>query len=97
MEKSATLNLRVSPEDKRGAERVLDQLGIPMSTAITMYLRQIILTGGIPFAARLPEVPDAVNMDRMDDARLTAFLESHIGSAMDGGTSVEDARSALLS
>ena len=50
MEKTATLNLRVNPVTKDRAEAVLTKLGIPMSTAIDMYLNQISLTGGIPFA-----------------------------------------------
>ena len=41
MEKTATLNLRVNPTVKERAEKVLSQLGVPMSTAIDMYLNQI--------------------------------------------------------
>lgn len=48
MEKTATLNLRVNPTVKQRAEEVLTRLGIPMSTAIDIYLNQILLTGGIP-------------------------------------------------
>ncbi len=55
MGKTTTLNLRVEPEVKQEAEAVLKRLGIPMATAIDMYLRQIVLTGGIPFALTLPE------------------------------------------
>ena len=47
MEKTATLNLRVNPTVKERAEAVLSKLGVPMSTAIDMYLNQISLTGGI--------------------------------------------------
>lgn len=54
MEKTATLNLRVNPIVKERAEEVLSKLGVPMSTAIDMYLNQISLTGGIPFAITLP-------------------------------------------
>ena len=54
MEKTATLNVRVSPEIKREAEEVLAQLGVSMSSAIDMFLRQISLTGGIPFPVTLP-------------------------------------------
>ena len=46
MEKTATLNLRVNPIAKQRAENVLKQLGIPMSTAMDMYLNQIALVGG---------------------------------------------------
>ncbi len=42
MEKTMTLNLRVNPTVKQQAEDVLKQLGIPMATAIDMYLRQIL-------------------------------------------------------
>ena len=57
MEKTATLNLRVNPEVKQRAEEVLKSLGMPMSTAIDIYLNQISLTGGIPFAVTLPKAP----------------------------------------
>ena len=49
MSKTATLNLRIDPETKVSAEKVLSQLGLSMSTAIEVYLRQIILNGEIPF------------------------------------------------
>lgn len=63
MEKTATLNLRVNPIVKQRAEDVLTRLGIPMSTAIDIYLNQISLTGGIPFAVTLPNVPAVLNAD----------------------------------
>ena len=74
MEKTATLNLRVNPQLKSRAESVLSQLGIPMSTAIDMYLNQIALTGGIPFAVTLPKAPEAVNADVMTNDELKAKL-----------------------
>ena len=65
MEKTATLNLRVNPAVKQRAEAVLTRLGSPMSTAIDMYLNQISLTGGIPFAVTLPNTPSVLNADLM--------------------------------
>lgn len=49
MTEKAAINVRVNQETKQNAEKVLNKLGIPMSVAIDMYLRQIALTGGIPF------------------------------------------------
>ena len=72
MEKSTTLNLRVNPTVKMQAEDVLKQLGVPMATAVDMFLRQITLTGGIPFEVSLPKVPAAVNADAMSAERLRA-------------------------
>ena len=74
MEKSMTLNLRVNPVVKQQAEEVLKQLGIPMATAIDMYLRQIKLTGGIPFPVSLPKAPAAVNADAMSTDQLRMEL-----------------------
>ena len=60
MGKTATLNIRVNPDVKENAESVLAQLGIPMATAIDMYLKQISLVGGIPFSVVLPKAANSV-------------------------------------
>lgn len=70
MEKTATLNLRINPEVKENAEQVLCKLGIPMSTAINIYLKQIVLTGGIPFRVALPDFPESINAAAMRDKQL---------------------------
>lgn len=76
MEKTATLNLRVNPTVKEQAEIVLSRLGVPMSTAINMYLNQISLTGGIPFAITLPKAPEDINADVMTDEEIHAKLQN---------------------
>ena len=81
MEKSATMNLRVNPVLKQRAEAVLAQLGVPMSTAIDMYLNQICLTGGIPFSVSLPKAPAAVDASQMTAGQLHAKLQSGIDDA----------------
>ena len=73
MEKTATLNLRVNPAVKQRAEAVLTRLGIPMS--IDMYLNQISLTGGIPFAVTLPNTPSVLNADLMTAEEIHAKLQ----------------------
>lgn len=75
MANSTTLNLRVNPAVKKQAEEILAELGIPMSTAINMYLRQINLTGGIPFSIELPKAPDEINAELMTDAELHDKLQ----------------------
>jgi len=86
MEKTATLNLRVNPIAKQRAENVLKQLGIPMSTAMDMYLNQIALVGGIPFPVTLPKAPLSVDADRMTDNELTEKLSRGIEDADAGRT-----------
>lgn len=86
MEKTATLNLRVNPVVKERAEAVLAQLGVPMSTAIDMYLNQISLTGGIPFPVSLPKAPEGVDMDRMTDEKIHELLMQGMNDAKQGRT-----------
>jgi addiction module RelB/DinJ family antitoxin len=75
MEKTTTLNLRVNPDVKRRAEEVLSQIGMPMSTAIDIYLKQIAMIGGIPFAVKLPKAPVSVNSDLMTTDDIHAKLK----------------------
>ena len=45
----ATIQVRVSDEDKKNAEAVLKSLGMDLTTAVRVYLKRITLDGGIPF------------------------------------------------
>ncbi|HCK99967.1 MAG TPA: type II toxin-antitoxin system antitoxin, RelB/DinJ family [Candidatus Marinimicrobia bacterium] len=54
MSLNASVNVRVSKKVKTDAESVLSKLGLTMSDAVNIYLRQIVLNGGIPFDLRLP-------------------------------------------
>lgn len=55
MAKTSNVFARVEPEVKEQAEQVLDRLGIPMSNAVGMFLRQIVLQRGLPFEVKLPQ------------------------------------------
>ena len=55
MARTANEFARVEPEIKEQAELVLDQLGMPMSNAVSMFLRQVVLQRGIPFEMKLPK------------------------------------------
>lgn len=42
-----------TPEDlKKDVKKILDKLGLDFSTAINLYLRQIVITESIPFSLR---------------------------------------------
>ncbi|MDO8598904.1 MAG: type II toxin-antitoxin system RelB/DinJ family antitoxin [bacterium] len=45
----ATIQVRIDERVKRSANRVLDALGLDMSTAVKLFLRQVSLRKGIPF------------------------------------------------
>jgi len=56
MAKTAYVNVRVSEEDKSRAEAILNELGINTSTAIDIFLKQIILKEGLPFDVKIPKI-----------------------------------------
>lgn len=84
MENTATLSFPVNPSVKRQAEQILANLGIPMATAIDIYLRQIAMVGGIPFSVRMASVPDTMNADRMSAQEISQSLEAGYQDAVSG-------------
>ena len=52
--RTASVYTRVDPDTKEQAELVLAELGIPMSNAIGMFLKQVVIQRGIPFEMKLP-------------------------------------------
>ena len=46
---NTTINIRTNSELKTQAQTLLNMLGIDMTTAINMFLRQIVLKKAIPF------------------------------------------------
>ena len=54
MARTANVMTRIDPQIKEQAEMVLSQLGISMSAAMEMYLRQVALQRKIPFEVKLP-------------------------------------------
>ena len=54
MTKSATLHMRIDPETKSNAEQLFSAFGITISDAVTIFLRQSLMVGGLPFEVRQP-------------------------------------------
>ena len=93
VEKTVTMNLRVNPSVKQQAEDVLKQLGIPMATAIDMYLRQISMRGGIPFSVTVTNAPTQINADEMDKRTIHAVIAEGLSDLENDR--VQDAHSAF--
>lgn len=74
MARSSSIYARVEPELKEQAETVLEQLGIPMSNAIGLFLRQVVLQRGIPFDMKLPQ-SKPLSAGTLTDEQFNAELE----------------------
>lgn len=85
MAKTANLYARIEPEVKEQAESILAALGIPVSNAINMFYKQIILQRGIPFEMKLPQTA-VVDMSRLTEQELNAELEKGYQDILSGRT-----------
>ena len=67
--KTATVRARIEPELKIEVEDVLSELGLSMSEAIELYMRQIKLNHGIPFMIKVPNELTQQTMDDTDQGK----------------------------
>ena len=73
MTKTANLYARIEPELKAKAESILGGLGVPVSNAINMFYRQIVIHRGLPFAVQFPACP-LTNAATLTDEQLDAEI-----------------------
>lgn len=67
--KTSSINIRVDENLKSGALEVLDALGLSLTDAIKVYLKQIVMNESIPFELKLPKY-NAETIAAMEEARL---------------------------
>lgn len=48
------IHTRIDPQTKSQAQDILNRLGITLTEAIALYLRQIVFVKGIPFEVKIP-------------------------------------------
>ena len=89
MTNQANLNIRTDADVKTAAEQIFEQLGFNMSTAVNIFLRQVIRYGGLPFEVRT-DVPNAVTAAAIEEGHKLLNDKS-----AKGYSNIEDLRAAL--
>lgn len=85
MAKTSNIYARIEPDVKAQAETILTALGIPVSNAINMFYKQIILQRGIPFEMKLP-ASSVRDMSKLTEEQLSAELEKGYADVVAGRT-----------
>lgn len=85
MARTANIFARVEPKVKEQAEKVLEQLGIPMSNAIGIFLRQVVLQRGIPFDMKLPN-KKPLSIEELSVEEFNAEIEKGMADLNSGNT-----------
>ncbi len=88
---TTNLNIRTEKQVKIAAEKIFEELGMNMSTAVNVFLRQTIRENGIPFELRL-NVPNSVTVAAIEEGRKVAY-----DSNVKGYDNLDDLKAALLS
>ncbi len=86
---STNLNVRTDSDVKEAAERIFEALGLNMTTAVNIFLRQTIRENGIPFELKL-DVPNQVTAAAIEEGRKLAYDKEATGYH-----SISDLRAAL--
>jgi DNA-damage-inducible protein J len=63
---TTNLSIRMDTELKKQAEQLFTELGMNMTTAFNVFVRQSVRQGGIPFEIKL-DIPNAETIAAMDD------------------------------
>ncbi|MBQ6654302.1 MAG: type II toxin-antitoxin system RelB/DinJ family antitoxin [Erysipelotrichaceae bacterium] len=82
-QKSASISVRIEPEIKETAEEILSAIGIPVSSAINMFYKQIILHGGLPFEACIP-IEELCEMTQLTPEELNREIEKGYQDIVEG-------------
>lgn len=88
MNNSTNLNIRIDKSVKDNSEKVLEALGLNMTTAINMFLRQVIRVNGIPFEIK-GNTPNKETIEAIEESIHLANDDSN------GFTSIEELRKSL--
>ncbi len=83
MAKTSNIFARVEPEVKEQAELVLEQLGIPMSNAIGLFLRQVVRQRAIPFELKLPQ-NKSLSVSTLTEEQFNAEIEKGLADLTAG-------------
>ena len=88
---NTSMNIRMDAEVKKKAEALFSEIGMTMTTAINIFLKQSIRQNGIPFDVTL-RVPNAETIEAIEEVR--AMKKNHsLGKTY---TNVDDMMKELL-
>ncbi|GHU86251.1 DNA-damage-inducible protein J [Clostridia bacterium] len=88
MVKKTTIQIRTDVDVKVAADAIFKQLGVHMSDAINIFLRQSIIHGGLPFEVKVSK-PNEITLAAMED------IEQAIKDGVSGFDNFEEFLSEL--
>ena len=91
MAKTETIYTRVEPELKASSEQVLAKLGLTPSEAINVFLNQVVLHNGLPFAVKVPKM----TTEEAVEILMSKLKEAEDSVSEEGWMTVEESKTLL--
>lgn len=63
----STINIRIDENLKKQSERIFEEIGLGMTSALTIFLKAVVRNNGIPFALELPNQKTLEAFKEVDD------------------------------
>lgn len=86
---TTNLNIRTDQAVKQASEQIFSELGLNMTTAINMFLKQAIRTNGIPFELKL-DSPNKITRTAIEEG-----IKLANDSTVQGYSNMDDLKAAL--
>ena len=65
--KNVTTSIRIDSNTKQAATELLNELGLDLSSGVNIFLKQVVLQGGLPFQVKYPQYKPEV-IEAMEEA-----------------------------
>jgi len=85
----SNIQIRIDEKEKVAAKKVFDKIGLDMSTAVKLFLRQAALRKGLPFLLLTENGLTLEEEASIINASIEAGKGKNISKAMDGKTAVK--------
>ena len=89
MSTQTNLNIRTDADVKSTAEKIFSELGLNISTAVNIFLRQAIRQGGLPFEVKL-DIPNEITANAIVEGHALLYDKN-----AKGYKNLDDLRAAL--
>ena len=86
MSETTSVTMRLDADDKRKAEQLFNSLGLNMTTAFTMFIKQSLMCEGLPFSVSLHNSSD----DYFYSKSNLAHLERSVAQLRSGQAKAHD-------
>ncbi len=90
MSETTSVTMRLDSDDKRRAEQLFNSLGLNMTTAFTMFIKQSLMCEGLPFSVSLHNSYESSSDDYFYSKSNLAHLERSIAQLRSGQAKVHD-------